>query len=82
MLRKLVLGLAAVAALSTTAMISTEASAKGWKGGWHHHHHHGHWGGGYGLYVSGYGPGYGSCYVKRLVPTPYGMRYRVVNVCY
>jgi hypothetical protein len=82
MLRKLVLGLAAVAALSTTAMISTEASAKGWKGGWHHHHHHGHWGGGYGLYVGGYGPGYGSCYVKRLVPTPYGMRYRVVNVCY
>ena len=82
MWRKLVLGLAAVAALSTTAMISTEASAKGWKGGWHHHHHHGHWGGGYGLYVGGYGPGYGSCYVKRLVPTPYGMRYRVVNVCY
>ena len=82
MLRKLVLGLAAVAALSTTAMISTEASAKGWKGGWHHHHHQGHWGGGYGLYVGGYGPGYGSCYVKRLVPTPYGMRYRVVNVCY
>ena len=82
MSRKLVLGLAAVAALSTTAMISTEASAKGWKGGWHHHHHHGHWGGGYGLYVGGYGPGYGSCYVKRLVPTPYGMRYRVVNVCY
>ncbi|MBN9596998.1 MAG: hypothetical protein J0G36_16800 [Afipia sp.] len=62
--------------------MSTEASAKGWKGGWHHHHHHGHWGGGYGLYVGGYGPGYGSCYVKRLVPTPYGMRYRVVNVCY
>ena len=82
MLRKLVLGLAAVAALSTTAMISTEASAKGWKGGWHHHHHHGHWGGGYGLYVGGYGPGYGGCYVKRLVSTPYGLRYRVVNVCF
>lgn len=81
MLRKLVLGLAAVAALSTTAMVSTEASAKGWKGGWHHHHH-GHWGGGYGLYVGGYGAGYGGCYVKRLVPTPYGMRYRVVNVCF
>jgi len=82
MLRKLVLGLAAVAALSTTSLMSTEASAKGWKGGWHHHHHHGHWGGGYGLYVGGYGPGYGGCYVKRLVSTPYGLRYRVVNVCY
>jgi hypothetical protein len=81
MLRKLVLGLAAVAALSTTALMSTEASAKGWKGGWHHHHH-GHWGHGYGLYVGGYGPGYGDCYVKRLVSTPYGLRYRIVNVCY
>lgn len=82
MLRKLVLGLAAVAALSTTAMLPTAASAKGWKGGWHHHHHHGHWGGGYGLYVGGYGAGYGGCYVKRLVETPYGLRYRIVNVCF
>lgn len=82
MLRKLVLGLAAVAALSTTVMISTEASAKGWKGGWHHHHHHGHWGHGYGFYAGGYGGGYGGCYVKRLVNTPYGLRYRIVNVCF
>ncbi len=53
----------------------TDASAKGWK---HHHHHHGfhgHWGprivigGGY----------YGGCYVKRLVETPYGLRYRTVK---
>ena len=86
MLRKLVLGLAAVAALSTAAMLPTAASAKG--KGWHHHHHHGHhhghghWGGGYGFYAGGYGGGYGGCYVKRLIPTPYGLRYRVVNVCY
>jgi hypothetical protein len=58
------------------------ASAKG--KGWHHHHHHGHghWGGGYGFYAGGYGSGYGGCYVKRLIDTPYGLRYRVVNVCY
>lgn len=78
MLRKLVLGLAAVAALSTAAMLPTAASAKGWKGGWHHHHHHGHWGGGYGFFAGGYG----GCYVKRLVNTPYGLRYRIVNVCF
>ncbi|MES2751756.1 MAG: hypothetical protein V4661_10335 [Pseudomonadota bacterium] len=84
MLRKLVLGLAALAALSTTALMPSAASAKGWK---HHHHHgfhhhfhgHGHWGGGPRFVVGG---GYGGCYVKRLVETPYGLRYRVVNVCY
>lgn len=81
MLRKLILGLAAVAALSTTALLPTAASAKGWKGGWHHHHH-GHWGHGHGFFVGGYGRGYGGCYVKRLVETRYGLRYRVVNVCY
>ena len=51
--------------------------------GHHHHgHHHGHWGGGHRFYVGGYGGGYGGCYVKRLVDTPYGLRYRVVNVCF
>lgn len=78
MLRKLVLGLAAVAALSATTMMPTAASAKGWK---YHHHHgfHGHYWGGPKFIVSG---GYGGCYVKRLVQTPYGLRYRVVNVCF
>lgn len=77
MLRKLVLGLTAAAALSATALMPTAASA-GWKGWHHHHHHHGFWGGGYGVFAGGYG----GCYVKRLVETPYGLRYRVVNVCY
>ena len=83
MLRKLALALAASVALGAAALAPTAASA-GWKGGWgwgHHHHHHGfhgHWGprivigGGY----------YGGCYVKRLVETPYGLRYRTVNVCF
>lgn len=79
MYRKIALGLIAAAALSATALIPSDASAKGWK---HHHHHHhgfhGHWGprlaigGGY----------YGGCYVKRLVETRYGLRYRTVNVCF
>lgn len=79
MLRKLVLGFAAAAALSATALIPTTASAHGWK---HHHHHggfHHNWHGGPSFIVSG---GYGGCYVKRLVETRYGLRYRVVNVCY
>jgi hypothetical protein len=83
MYRKIALGLIGAAALSATALMPTDASAKGWK---HHHHHHGfhhhgfhgHWGprlvigGGY----------YGGCYVKRLVGTRYGLRYRTVNVCF
>ena len=77
-MRKLALGFAGVVALFTTALLPTTASAKGW----HHHHHHGFHGhvfGGPRFIVSG---GYNGCYVKRLVETRYGLRYRVVNVCY
>ena len=28
------------------------------------------------------GYGYGGCYVRRLVPTPWGPRWRLVNRCY
>ena len=31
-------------------------------------------------YVGGYG--YGGCYVRRLVPTPWGPRWRLINRCY
>jgi hypothetical protein len=33
------------------------------------------------VYYGGYGYGYGGCYVRRLVPTPWGLRWRLVNVC-
>ncbi len=33
-------------------------------------------------YYSGYGYGYGGCYVRRLVPTPWGPRWRLINRCY
>ena len=26
--------------------------------------------------------GYGGCYVRRLVPTPWGPRWRLINRCY
>jgi hypothetical protein len=81
MLRKLTLALAATAALGAAALAPTAASA----GGWHGHHHWGHgWGYGFGfspIIVSG---GYddSGCYVQRRIRTPYGIRWRTVNVCY
>ena len=57
----------------------------GWRhGGWHGGGggwHHG-WGGP--RFYAG-GPvsyGYGGCYVRRLVPTPWGPRWRLINRCY
>lgn len=73
MLRKIILGVAAAAAVSAAAFSPTAAEAKVFKKKfWHPHHHHFH--GSYGFY--------GGCYVKRWVPTPYGPRFRWVNRCW
>jgi hypothetical protein len=84
MLRKL--SLAAVAAASLAAALApTSASAwGGWHGGWHGGGwHRGGWGyAGPRLYVGGPAYGYGGCYVRRLVPTPWGPQWRLVNRCY
>jgi hypothetical protein len=87
MLRKLSLVAVAAASLAVAALAPTSASAwggHGWHGGWH--------GGGFGwggprVFIGGpayaYGAyGYGGCYVRRLVPTPWGPRWRLVNRCY
>ena len=87
MLRKLSLVAVAAASLGVAALAPTSASAfggHGWGGGWH-----GGWGGprffvggpyyGYGAYGA---YGYGGCYVRRLVPTPWGPRWRLINRCY
>jgi len=80
MLRKLSLVAVAAASLGTAALAPTSASA--WGG------HHGGWHGGWGgprVVIGGpayYGSGYGGCYVRRLVPTPWGPRWRLVNRCY
>src|ERR1700738_3118249 len=85
MLPKLSLVAVAAASLAVAALAPTAASAcggHGWQGGWHGG------GGGWGgprFYVGGpayYGYGYGGCYVRRLVPTPWGPRWRLVNRCY
>ena len=83
MLRKLTLAAVAAVSLGVSALAPTAASAHwsgggyGWHGGgWHHH-----WGP---RFVGGpaYYGGYGGCFARRWVATPWGPRWRVVNVCY
>jgi len=87
MLRKLSLAAVAAVSLGAAALAPTAASAHWHGGGWHG----GGWHGGgfrhfYGprFFVGGpaYYGGYGGCYQRRLVPTPWGPRWRLVNVCY
>ena len=89
MVRKIVLGVVAAATISAAALAPTAASAKpfgpgfggGFGGGWGWHPHH------FGLGVGLIGAGIAasaasSCYVSQPVLTPFGYRYRLVNVCY
>ncbi|MGQ0683227.1 sulfur globule protein precursor [Bradyrhizobium sp.] len=83
MLRKLSLVAIAAATLGAAALAPTSASAFGGghgdgHGGWHR------WGGprvvigGPAYYRS---HAYGGCYVRRLVATPWGAQWRLVNRC-
>ena len=79
------LSLVAVAAASLGAVALAPTSASAWGGGWHGGWHHGWWGprivvGGPAYAYPSYG--YGGCYVRRLVPTPWGPRWHLVNRCY
>ena len=84
MFRKFSLVALAAASLGVAALAPTSASA--WGGGWHGGHGwHGGWHRGWGaprFYVGGPNYGYGGCYVRRLVPTPWGPRWRLINRCY
>ena len=84
MLRKL--SLAAVAAVALGAALAPPLPAPpcdgawGWDGGGRRH---GGWGwGGPRVYAAPVAYGYGGCYVRRLVPTPWGPRWRLINRCY
>ncbi|MCA6119109.1 hypothetical protein J6524_30135 [Bradyrhizobium sp. WSM 1738] len=83
MFRKVTLALAAAASLTAVSLASTSASAGPviWPKFPHHHHHH-HWGHGHGFSIGFVGGGYHGCYVTRRVLTPYGFRWRTVNICY
>ena len=96
MLRKLSLAAVAAVSLGAAALAPSSASAwgggfhGGWHGGgpgWHAGWYHRPYGGFYGprFYAGGpayYAGGYGGCYVRRLVPTPWGPHWRLVNRCY
>ena len=82
MLRTLALAAAAAFALGTAALAPTTASAYGWHGhhgygGWHHRSYAPRF-----VYRAPVYAGYNSCLRSRWVPTPWGPRRRVVNVCY
>ena len=80
MLRKLLLVAVAAASLAAAALAPTSASALGWlarrlasSAGV----------GADRAFVAGPAYfGYGGCYVRQLVPTPWGPRWRLVNRCY
>ena len=91
MFRKLALVAVAAVSLGAAALAPTSASAWGrWHGGggWHGGGWHGGWHRGWGgprFFVGGpayYGGGYGGCTVRRLVGTPWGPQWRLVNRCY
>jgi hypothetical protein len=78
-MRKTMLAIATSVVLATSTLATGAMAAP-------HGHFGGHFGGfhggpGFGLYS--YSPGYyDGCWQRRLVPTPYGLRWRLVNVCY
>ncbi|MGM4905320.1 sulfur globule protein precursor [Tardiphaga sp. 866_E4_N2_1] len=86
MFRKIALTLAAAASLGAAALAPTSASAWGGHGGWHGGGWHGggwHRGWGGPRFVGGPVYGYGGGFlVRRVVPTPWGPRWRLVNRCY
>lgn len=81
MLRSLAFAAAASFALGAAALTPTTASAAGWHGhhggGWHHRHFAPRF-----VYRAPVYAAYNGCLRTRWVPTPWGPRRRVVNVCY
>jgi hypothetical protein len=77
MFRKLILAVAATATLGAAALAPTAASAHPHA----HWGHWGHWGRGFGIYAPTYVAAPDCYLVKRLVETPYGLRWRRVTVC-
>jgi hypothetical protein len=81
MLRKIIVGFIAIAAIALTA-IPSDVYARGGHGGWRGGGFHGGFRG-YGFYGYPYAYGYGAygCYRTIRVPTPYGLRFQRVWVC-
>ena len=74
MFRRFSLLAVAAALLGGAALMPTTAAA------WYDTYHHGWWGPR--VYIgAAISYGYGNCYVRRLLPTPWGLRWRLVNRC-
>jgi hypothetical protein len=78
MFRKIALALAALAVVATagvtaTTFMSDPADAANFNNRYHH------WRPAVRFYT---GPAYGSCYVRRVIPTAFGPRVEWVNVCW
>ncbi len=82
-MRKTIMAVAAAVALGMATMTTGAMAAPHFHGHFHGRFHGGWHGGWGGLYAFG-GPAYyyGGCWQRRWVPTPFGMRWRLVNVCY
>jgi hypothetical protein len=76
MFRTFAFAFAATVALGMAAVTVDATPAAAW--GWRHHHHF--WGGGFRFHTPAF-VSYRGCYVKRVVPTPWGPRVRLFNVC-
>jgi hypothetical protein len=84
--------LATLALVALSALAPGNAFAHGWgghggHGGWGGHGWGGHFGGFHGRFGGGYYGGYpgyapGCVWVRRVVPTPWGLQWRVVPACY
>jgi opacity protein-like surface antigen len=82
MFRKLALSAVAAVSLGAAALAPTPAAAWGWHGGYGYGGYHHFWGGPRFYFGTPVSYGYGGCYAQRLVPTPWGPRWRMVNRCY
>ncbi len=75
MFRELRLVAVAAVALGGAALAPTPAAA--WYGGYHHS-----WWGPRFYFGAPVSYGYGNCYVRELLQTPWGPRWRLVNRCF
>jgi hypothetical protein len=79
MFRKVLLTLAAVAVVGAAAFTATTfATSPAGAAPYNYHRHH-VWRPAVRFFAA---PAYNSCYVRRVVPTPFGPRVEWVNVCY
>jgi len=78
MFRKTVLTLAALATVGAAAFTLTTFTTSAGAAPFDHHRHY-VWRPAVRFLGA---PAYGSCYVRRVVPTPFGPRVEWVNVCY